>query len=109
MDCVGRFSIARNSRAGVIDVHDVGRTRGKNGKVVVFEGVPGPADQVSAMAAWHEMTLTHPATLAAGACVIVGPTTTSYCDLRTKTMIRSPTPDGAWQPAALSDTAVAEV
>jgi hypothetical protein len=45
----------------------------------------------------------HPATLAADACVIVGPNETRYCDLATHTIVVSRTPDGAWQPAAVSD------
>jgi hypothetical protein len=81
----------------------VGRTRGKNGKVVLFQGPPGSADQASTVAAWHEMILSHPATLAAGACVIIGPTTTSYLDLQTRTALQSRSADGAWKPSAATD------
>ena len=61
----------------------VGRHR-HNGAVVLFKD---HTDQASTVAAWHDMTLNHPATLAAGACVIIGPTTTSYMDLRSRTVI----------------------
>lgn len=79
----------------------VGRVR-QNGKVVLFES---KADGEDAIEAWHEMTLHHPATQAAGGCVIIGPTTTSFCDLRSKTMLQSRTADGVWEPSALSDWA----
>lgn len=78
----------------------VGRRRRRNGKVVLFKN---KADQDSTTEGWSLMTLNHPATLAAGACVVIGPTTTSYMDLRTHTVIQSRTADGAWQPSALSD------
>jgi hypothetical protein len=83
----------------------VGRRRRRNGKVVLFKD---HADQVEAMEGWVEMTWEHPASLAAGACVIIGPTTTSYMDLQTKTVVQSRTADGAWQPSALSDWQDAE-
>jgi hypothetical protein len=78
----------------------VGRKRRRNGKVVLFKS---RADQAEGMKGWVEMMWEHPATLAAGACVIIGPTTTSYFDLQTKTVVQSPTADGAWQPSAVYD------
>jgi hypothetical protein len=78
----------------------VGRRRRRNGNVVLFKS---HADQVKAMEGWLEMTWEHPATQAAGACVIIGPTTTSYMDLQTRTVLQSRSADGTWQPSALSD------
>jgi hypothetical protein len=40
---------------------------------------------------------------AAGAYVIIGPTTTSYVDLSARTVTQSRTADGSWLPSALSD------
>jgi hypothetical protein len=78
----------------------VGRRRRRNGSVVLFKN---RADQAEAMEGWVEMTWEHPATLAAGACVIVGPTTTSYMDLQTRTAWQSRTGDGAWKPSTVTD------
>jgi hypothetical protein len=78
----------------------VGRRRRRNGKVVLFKD---HADQAESMEGWVEMTWENPASRAAGACVIIGPTTTSYYDLQTKTVLNSRTAEGAWQPSALSD------
>ena len=50
-----------------------------------------------------ELNPNHPATQAAGACVIIGPGVTRYFDLGTHTIVQSPTADGAWQPSAASD------
>ncbi len=78
----------------------IGRHR-ENGKVVLFKD---RADQKSAMEVWFvTVTEQHPATLAAGACVLIGPSKTSYMDLRSRIAMQSRTADGAWQPAALSD------
>jgi len=48
------------------------------------------------------MTTSHPATLAAGGCVIIGPTQTQYVDLRTRAVTVSKTNE-EWKPSALSD------
>jgi hypothetical protein len=55
------------------------------------------------MRTWYEMTHNHPATLAAGGCVVIGPTTTMYFDFRSHTVYQSDTAEGEWQPAAMSD------
>jgi hypothetical protein len=78
----------------------IGRYR-QNGEVVLFENTD--EDAAATVAMWQDMVLEHPATLAAGACVIIGPTTTSYMDIRTRTMIQSRTADGTWKPSATSD------
>ena len=77
----------------------IGRHR-RNGDVVLFEN---KADQDDAMATWCPMAISHPATVAAGACVIIGPTTTSYMDLQTRMAWQSGTADGAWKPSAATD------
>jgi hypothetical protein len=69
----------------------VGRIR-QNGEIVLFEN---DADHADAVNTWMMMTQNHPATLAAGACVIIGPTTTSYMDIRSRVITQSRTADGA--------------
>jgi|SRR4051812_10907250 hypothetical protein len=78
----------------------IGRHR-QNGAVVMFED--DDPDQDAVMDQWNELVFNHPATLAAGGCVIIGPTTTTYVDLRSGIATQSETEDGAWQPSALSD------
>jgi hypothetical protein len=83
----------------------VGRRWRRNGKVAFFKS---DADQADAMDAWMAMTMEHPATLAAEACVIIGPNVTNYVDLRSQAVTQSRTAEGAWQPSALSDWQGAE-
>ena len=78
----------------------IGRTRRQDGEIVPFEI---NADQDAALVQWHRMTMCHAAAWAAGACVIIGPTTTSYVDLSARTVTQSRTADGSWLPSALSD------
>ena len=78
----------------------IGRTRRQDGEIVPFEN---DADQDAALVQWNQMTMCHPAAWAAGAYVIIGPTTTSYVDLSARTVTQSRTADGSWQPSALSD------
>lgn len=78
----------------------IGRTRDADGKVVLWAD---HMDYVEGLAEWTKWTEGHPATVAAGACVTIGPTNTSYLNFVTKQMIQSATKPGAWQPAALSD------
>jgi len=78
----------------------IGRTRRQDGGIVPFEN---DADQNAALVQWNRMTMCHPAVWADGACVIIGPTTTSYVDLSARTVTQSRTADGSWQPSALSD------
>ena len=56
-----------------------------DGEIVLFEN---DADQDAALVQWNRMTMCHPAVLAAGAYVIIGPTTTSYVDLSARTVTR---------------------
>ena len=69
-------------------------------QIVPFEN---DADQDAVLVQWNQMTMCHPAAWAAGAYVIIGPTTTSYVDLSARTVTQSRTADGSWQPSALSD------
>jgi hypothetical protein len=48
----------------------IGRARDPNGEVVLFENTD--EDAAATVAMWHDKILEHPATLAAGACVIIG-------------------------------------
>jgi hypothetical protein len=77
----------------------VGRHR-QNGEIVPFEN---DEDQADAMIQWCEMTAAHPAAVAAGAFVTIGPTVTCFFDIQSRTVIQSRTADGAWQPSAMSD------
>jgi hypothetical protein len=81
-----------------------------NGKVALCHDLSKPAlrawfDAVlkPTVAEWMDTVMTHPATLAAGACVIVGHNKTRYFDLASHTIIESPTPTGAWKPSTTSD------
>ena len=77
-----------------------GRTRDADGSIMEFETM---AEQVAAVKAWTDMVLRHPATVAAGACVIVGPTTTQHLTLRAQTSSQSVTPPGTYRPSACDD------
>jgi hypothetical protein len=79
----------------------VGHTRDTNGEVMTFEG--GPSDWDPVMEEWMDKVLSHPATLASGGCVIIGPTQVQHCDVRTRTMSISKPKDTGWQPATVSD------
>jgi hypothetical protein len=73
----------------------------ENGEAVLFGSI---ADAEVATHLWFVFVTTrHPATLAAGACVIISGAVTNYFDLPTHTVVTSPTPVGTWQPSALSD------
>jgi hypothetical protein len=80
-----------------------GRTRDEHGKVVLFAD---DADQAAAMRNWLPAIQGHPKTLAAGACVVIGPTMTAYMDVRSRQVVQSRTAKGAWQPGAVSDMVV---
>ena len=77
-----------------------GRTRDEYGKVVLFAD---DADQAAAMRDWLPAIHGHPKTLAAGACVVIGTTVTSFVDVRSRQVVQSRTAEGAWQPGAVSD------
>jgi hypothetical protein len=89
----------RLSSAPVFHV-PAGRTRDERGKVVLFAD---DADQVAAIRDWLPAIYGHPKTLAAGACVVIGKTATSYVDVRSRQVVQSRTAKGAWQPGAVSD------
>ena len=55
------------------------------------------------MAGWVPAILAHRATLAAKACVIIGPTTITVLDLRTRVASEARTADGVCEPGAVSD------
>jgi hypothetical protein len=80
-----------------------GRTRDEHGEVVLFAD---DADQAAAMRDWLSAIQGHPKTLAAGACVVIGPTVTSYADVRSRQIVQSRTAKGTWQPGAMSDLVV---
>jgi hypothetical protein len=80
-----------------------GRTRDAHGAVVQFAD---DADQAAAMRYWLPAIHGHPNTLAAGACVVIGPTVTGYVDVRSRQVVQSRTAEGAWQPGAVSDMVV---
>ena len=80
----------------------IGRTRRQGGEIVPFWKMT-PTRQDAALVQWNRITMCHPAVWAAGAYVIIGPTTTSYVDLSARTVTQSRTADGSWQPSSLSD------
>ena len=80
-----------------------GRTRDEHGAVVLFAD---DADQAAAMRDWLPAIHGHPKTLAAGACVVIGTTVTSYVDVCSRQVVQSRTAKGAWQPGAVSDLVV---
>jgi hypothetical protein len=61
------------------------------------------ADRVAAMETWRAFIDQHPATVAAGACVIVGPAKIMFLNYQTKQLINSKAAPDTWEPAALSD------
>jgi hypothetical protein len=80
-----------------------GRTRDEHGAVVLFAD---DADQADAMRGWLPAIHGHPNTLAAGACVLIGPTVTGYVDVGSRQVVQSRTAKDAWQPGAVSDVVV---
>ena len=77
----------------------IGWQRDGNGKVVLFRD---EAESAAGMEVWMEMYTNHPATLAAGTCVIIGPTQTQYMDFRQRVVHVSKAADEAWEPGAFS-------
>ena len=49
--------------------------------------------------------MTHPAALAAGGFVMIGPTRTQCVDLKAKTVAVTRAEESAWEPSAISDFA----
>jgi hypothetical protein len=92
----------RLSNAPVFHI-PAGRTRDAHGAVVLFAD---DADQAAAMRYWLPAIHGHPKTLAAGACVAIGPTVTRYVDVHSRQVVQSRTAKGAWQPGAVSDMVI---
>ena len=102
--CIDLMGEARRRLSSAPVFHlPAGRTRDEHGEVVLFAD---DADQADAMRGWLPAIHGHPNTLAAGACVVIGPTVTGYVDVRSRQVVQSRTAKGAWQPGAVSDMVV---
>jgi hypothetical protein len=74
--------------------------RRQDGEIVPFEN---DADLVEGNQQWMDRLMSHPAAIAAGAYVIVGPTQTMFTNLRNRTVIKCRRNHGEWKPSAVAD------
>jgi hypothetical protein len=95
----GRCSMTSNTGQLPIFYIPVGRER-QDGEVVLFASEP---ESSPAVEAWCDRVLEHPATLAAGGCLMIGPSMTMHFDLQSHTVIQTRTAEGHWQPTAVTD------
>jgi hypothetical protein len=78
----------------------IGHTRGDDGEPVIWAC---DADSAACVGRLIDRLERHPRAIAAGGYLMIGPTITYRFVFAARMAFKSPTPEGAWFPSAMSD------